>query len=127
MMCFPIRLTEAFSFFVENKVFIHSPRRERGMVWRDISALRGGGFELLLDYHWIKKGWGCCCMARGCWSVLKGGCGLFQCYLLPVAAGSVSSVLAFQSWGQAQESKRAVILNKVTGLLGKRGHNSKWG
>ena len=25
------------------------------MVWRDTPALRGGGFELLLDYNWILK------------------------------------------------------------------------
>ena len=42
---------------VENKVFIHSPRKERGKVWWDTPARRGGGFELLLDYNWIKKGW----------------------------------------------------------------------
>ena len=35
------------------KVFIHSPRKERGMVWSGTPALRGGGFELLLDYSWI--------------------------------------------------------------------------
>ena len=49
---------------VKNKVFIHSPRKERGMVWRDTSAMRGWSFELLLGYNWIKKG-GCCCVAPG--------------------------------------------------------------
>ena len=39
---------------MENKVFIPSPRKERGMG-RDISAVRGGAFELLLDYNWVKN------------------------------------------------------------------------
>ena len=39
------------------KHFFHSPRKERGMEWRDIPPLRGGGVELLLDYHRITK-WG---------------------------------------------------------------------
>ena len=30
---------------VEGKDFIHSPRKERVMVWRDTPALRSGGFE----------------------------------------------------------------------------------
>ena len=36
------------------------------MVWRDTPALRGGSFELLLDYNWILKRWGdCCCVVPG--------------------------------------------------------------
>ena len=35
------------------------------MMWRDTPALRSGGFEFSLDYHWIKKGWGGCCVAPG--------------------------------------------------------------
>ena len=50
---------------VENKVFIHSPRKERGMVGRDTPALRGRDFEFLLDYNWVKKGVGCCCETPG--------------------------------------------------------------
>ena len=56
------------------------------MVWRDTLALRSGGFELLLDYNWIKNGWGVAVVwPLGCWGVVTGGCSLFQCCLLPVA------------------------------------------
>ena len=41
-----------------NKVFIHWIRKERSVVWRDTPALRGGGFELLLDNNWMIKAWG---------------------------------------------------------------------
>ena len=27
-------------------------------MWTDSPALSGGGFELLLDFNWIIKGWG---------------------------------------------------------------------
>ena len=37
------------------KVFIHFPRKGRGMVGRDTPAVRSGGFGFLLDYYWIKK------------------------------------------------------------------------
>ena len=37
------------------------------MVWRETPALRGGGFELLLHYNWIKKGWGL--LSFGPWAV----------------------------------------------------------
>ena len=45
------------------------------MVWRDTPALRGGGFELLLDYNWIKKGalergFGSAVWPLGCWGVV---------------------------------------------------------
>ena len=47
-----------FCFFVESKAFIHSPSEERGLVWRDTPALRGGA----LCFYWIiiglKKGGG---------------------------------------------------------------------
>ena len=29
--------------------FLHFPRWDRGLVWRDTPAVRAGGFELLLD------------------------------------------------------------------------------
>ena len=32
----------------------------------------------------------------------------------------------FQSWGQAQKRKMAIMFNKVIGLLGKWCHHSKW-
>ena len=35
-----------------------SKKRRKGMVWGDTRALRGGGFELLLDHNRIKKGRG---------------------------------------------------------------------
>ena len=37
------------------------------MVWRDIPALRGQSFELLLDYNRIKEGWGL--LLCGLWDV----------------------------------------------------------
>ena len=37
------------------------------MVWRDTPALRGGGFEILLDYNQIKKGRGL--FSCGPWAV----------------------------------------------------------
>ena len=50
----------------ESKVFIHSPGWERGMVWRDTPALRGGA----LGFHWIiitsKKGGGL--LSRSPWA-----------------------------------------------------------
>ena len=55
---------------MENKVFIHSSRKERGMVWRDEPALRGGSFELLLDYNSMKKGWGVAVWPLGCRDVV---------------------------------------------------------
>ena len=76
------------------------------MVWRDTQALRGGGFELLLDYNWIKKGgrrW--CCVAPG---LLGQGYGLFPNYRfipkLSSACGCSCFLLSrnFQSWGQTQ-------------------------
>ena len=81
------------------KVFIHSPRKETGMEWRDIPALRGGGFELLWDYKWIKKDWGgYCCEAPG-----QLGCCKARLQFAPLLSStcgcrewSVSSVLAFQ-------------------------------
>ena len=55
-------------FFLEIKVFIHSPRKERDLVWRDTPALRGRSFDLLLDYHWIKEGGGIAVvLLLGCW------------------------------------------------------------
>ena len=73
---------------VENKVFTHSSRKERVMVWRDTPALRGGGFELLLDYNWIKKVEGGELLLCGPWAVgtCNTGCSLFQCFL-PGAVG----------------------------------------
>ena len=77
-----------------------------------------------MSFCWIiigfKKGRGAVVWPLGCWGIVTQGCSLFQCYLLPVAIGRVSSVLVssnFQSWGQAQKSKMAVVFNKVTGLL----------
>ena len=76
----------------------------------------------------LRKGGGVCsCVAPG-----ESGHGnrrqqLFQCYLLPVSMGSLSSVLAprnFQSWAQAQKSEMAVLFNKDIGLLGKWCHNT---
>ena len=35
---------------------------------RDTTALRDGGFEVLLDYNWIKKGWEVALLQPlGCW------------------------------------------------------------
>ena len=65
-------------------------------MWRDNPALRGGGFELLLNYHWIKKGRGAVVWPLGCWGVVNWRLEFVPCNLLPVAVGSVSSVLAFQ-------------------------------
>ena len=71
------------------------------MVWRDTPALRGGGFELLLDYNWIKKGalergFGSAVWPLGCWNVVTqaGVCSnvIFCLWLW----GVVSSLLAFQ-------------------------------
>ena len=58
------------------------------MVWRDTPALRGGNFELLLDYTWIKRRGGLLLCGPGLLGPCNRGCSLFQCYLLPVAAGS---------------------------------------
>ena len=73
---------------VESKVCIHSPRKERGTVQRDAPELRGRGFELSLDYNWIKKGEGAVVWPLGRWGLIARGCSLFQCYRLPVAVGS---------------------------------------
>ena len=54
-------MTQAMKEFTERRKcreqsFIHFPRKESGMVWRDTPPLRSGDFELLLDCDWIKKG-----------------------------------------------------------------------
>ena len=72
--------------------------QERVRQWRDPAVLRGGGFELLLDYNWIKKVEGGELLLCGPWAVggvVTGSCSLFQCYLLPVAIG-ISFVFPFQ-------------------------------
>ena len=80
------------------------------MVWRDTPALRGGGFELLLDYNWTKNGWrGCCCVAPGLLGrynkglqfvpVFSSACGCREQLVLFLLSST------FQSWGQAQKSK----------------------
>ena len=56
---------------VENKVFIHSLRKERGMVWRDTWALSGGGFYWVIVL--LKNG--------GLWGIVTKHHSLFQCYL----------------------------------------------
>ena len=52
-------LRRAVKEFRERKVqrttFIHFLREERGQEWRNMLALRGWGFKLLLTC----KGWGC--------------------------------------------------------------------
>ena len=52
MRVFPLNMLH-----LENSI-IHSPRKERGVVWRDTPTLMGGVFELLLIYDQILKGWG---------------------------------------------------------------------
>ena len=50
-------LCDLIFLFLKIVVFIHTPRKERGMVWRDTPALRGGDLEFLVDYNEIKNGW----------------------------------------------------------------------
>ena len=38
--------------------FYSLSRKGEGPGWTDTPASRGGGFEILLDCHWIKKEWG---------------------------------------------------------------------
>ena len=68
------------------------------MVGRDTPALRGGGFELLSGYNWIKKGGGGCCVAPGLQGRGNQGCSWFQCYLMPVAVGRGQFCSCFQSF-----------------------------
>ena len=101
------------------------------MAWRVTPVLRGGGFRLLLHYSWIKKVGGCCCVAPGLLGrynkglqfvpMFSSACGFRERLVLFLLSST------FQSWGQAQKSKMAVMFNKVIGLLGKWCHNSKWG
>ena len=56
-----------------SKVFIHSPREETGLAWRDTPATTCKGFELLLG------NWGGC--GAGCFSWSCIGYSLFWCYL----------------------------------------------
>ena len=96
------------------------------MVWTDTPALRGGGFELLLDCNWIKKGWRVAIVwPLGCWGefvpVLSSACVCRErlvLFLLP----------EISSPGEiAQERKMAAMFNKIVGLLGKWCHTSKRG
>ena len=79
------------------------------MVWTDTPALRGRGFELLLDYNWIKKGQGYWCYVApgllghcnrrlqlvpklssvcGCWEWLLTSC---SCFPVSSSPGDISS------------------------------------
>ena len=61
--------------------------QERVMQWRDPAVLRGGGFELLLDYNWITKGGVGVAVVRplGCWGRCNGT--LQSVPMLPSACG----------------------------------------
>ena len=76
-------------------------------VERETPALRGGGFELLLHYNWIKKGGDCCRLAPGLLGrcntrlhfvlILSSACGCREWLVLFLLSSD------FQSWGISSE------------------------
>ena len=108
---------------MENKVFIQSLRKERGMVWRDGPALRGGGFKLSLGYNWIKKG-GAIAVVWGVdlqfVTMLSSDCGCWArlvLFLLPVISSAGDKL---------RRVKRQSCLTRRQACSA-RCHNSKWG
>ena len=70
------------------------------MMWRDVSALRSGGFDLLLCCNWIKKagGWRAVAVIRplGSWAIGQEAAVCSNVIFRLWLQGVVSSVRAFQ-------------------------------